>query len=101
MMIKTAEKKISKSEELEQDFWRFVELANEMPPQTADNMLIAYAYYKQATEGDVNVERPTENSSVIRTFKFDSWKQLEGMTKSQAKRKYIETITQMLVEGNH
>lgn len=78
--------------ELDKEFWEYVEIGNNMPPQTADNMLIAYAYFKQATEGDNNDPRPEQSSNVIQTFKYDAWKRLEGMPKEEAKSRYIRTI---------
>lgn len=84
-------------EEKEQDkeFWKFVEIGNSLPPQTADNMLIAYAFFKQATMGDNNNTRPHESSNVIETFKHDAWYRLQGMPKEVAKEKYIETIKKL------
>lgn len=85
-------------QELEQEFKKYVEIGNNMPPQSADNMLIAYGYFKQATEGDNIYERPTESSNVVQAFKYDAWKRLEGMPKHEAKIKYITTIKQFLKE---
>jgi len=82
--------------ELDKVFADHVQLGNSMPPQTADNMLIAYAYFKQASEGNNDHERPT-HSDVIRTFKHDSWKRLSGMDKNEAKNLYIKHI-KMLVD---
>ena len=80
----------------EKEFWQHVNIANNMPPQTADNMLIAYAYFKQATEGDNDADRPQQSSNVIQTFKHDAWKRLEGMPKEEAREKYIATIREFL-----
>jgi len=77
--------------DLDSVFEEHVRLGNSMPPQTADNMLIAYAYFKQASEGDNTHERPT-HSDVIRTFKHDSWKRLAGMDQIEAKKLYIKHI---------
>lgn len=85
--------------ELDKVFKEYVEIGNSMPPQTADNMLIAYAFYKQATEGDNIHERPTESSNVVQTFKHDAWKRLEGMPKDEAKERYISTIKTFLKES--
>lgn len=82
--------------DLEKEFWKFYDIGRNMPPQTADHMLIAYAYFKQSTEGDNNKERPQESSNVIETFKHDSWKRLSGMPKSEAQKKYIETIKELI-----
>ena len=82
--------------ELEKEFWKYVEVGNKLPPQTADNMLVAYAYYKQATVGDNANERPQQSSNVIQTFKHDSWERLEGMPKEEAMQRYIDTIKEFI-----
>ncbi len=82
--------------ELDKEFEKYVELGNNMPPQAADDMLIAYAYFKQATVGDNDTPRPTESSNVVQTFKYDAWKRLIGMPKEEAKRRYIQTIIELL-----
>ena len=84
--------------DLEEEFLKYVEIGNSMPPQTADNMLVAYAYFKQATEGDNEDLRPEESSNVIQTFKYDAWKRLEGMPQQEAKARYVSTI-KLLLEG--
>ncbi len=81
---------------LQEEFEKYVILGNKMPPQTADNMLIAYSFFKQATVGDNNEVRPQESSNVIQTFKHDAWKRLEGIPQEQAKVKYIELIKRLL-----
>tara|TARA_B000000441_G_C21500544_1_gene209153 strand:+ start:17 stop:295 length:279 start_codon:yes stop_codon:yes gene_type:complete len=81
--------------DLDTEFEKHVKIGADLPPQTADNMLIAYAYYKQATVGDVNVERPQQSSNVIQTFKYDAWKRLTGMDKDEAKKYYIDIIKKL------
>lgn len=83
------------SSDLDKDFEKYVEIGNAMPPQAADDMLIAYAYFKQATEGDVSGVRPTESSNVVQTFKYDAWRRLEGMPMIEAKKRYIKTIIEL------
>lgn len=83
------------SSNLDQEFEKYVELGNNMPPQGADDMLIAYAYFKQATVGDIDKDRPTQSSNVVQTFKYDAWRRLEGMPKDEAKRRYIQTIIEL------
>lgn len=84
---------------LEEQFWNMVKKGSEMPPQTADNMLIAYAYFKQATDGNNDNQRPQTSSNVIQTFKHDAWKRLQGMPQEEAKKKYIETIQKLMKES--
>jgi len=82
---------MSKSE-LEQEFLKYVEIGRDLPKQAPDVMLIAYGLYKQAIAGDNSETRPTENSDVVRTFMYDQWKRLEGMSTDEAMKKYIEFI---------
>jgi diazepam-binding inhibitor (GABA receptor modulating acyl-CoA-binding protein) len=83
------------SSDLDKEFEKYVELGNNMPPQAADDMLIAYAYFKQATVGDIDKDRPTESSNVVQTFKYDAWRRLEGMPSKEAKKRYIQTIIEL------
>ena len=83
------------SQELDKEFDKYVEIGNNMPPQAADDMLVAYAFFKQATEGDNETPRPTANSNVVQTFKYDAWKRLVGMPMEEAKKRYIETIIEL------
>ncbi|MDX5447795.1 MAG: acyl-CoA-binding protein [Bacteroidota bacterium] len=83
---------------LEEEFWNHVELGRQLPKQAPDKMLIAYGYFKQATEGDNDHERPTKNSDIVRTFMHDSWKRLEGMDKAEAMLNYIQFIKDILKE---
>ncbi len=81
---------------IEKEFLKFVEIGNNLPPQTADNMLIAYSFYKQALEGDNPHQRPNESSNVVETFKHDAWKRLEGMPKEEAMERYVTLIKSLM-----
>lgn len=81
---------------LEKLFNEYVSYANDMPTQTADNMLIAYGFFKQATEGDNNELRPSQSSNVVKTLKHDAWKRLHGIPVVEAKKKYIEHIKTLI-----
>ncbi len=81
--------------DLQEEFDKYVEIGNNLPPQGADDMLIAYSYFKQATVGDLDEPRPTESSNVVQAFKHDSWKRLQGMPKEEAMRRYIDTIKEL------
>lgn len=78
--------------DLQKEFDKYVEIGNNLPPQGADDMLIAYGYFKQATYGDLDEPRPTESSNVVQTFKHDAWNRLQGMPKEEAMQRYIKTI---------
>ena len=56
-----------------------------------------YAYYKQATVGDVTGKRP----GVLRLrdrIKFDSWSSMSGMSKDDAKIAYIKLVNNLQFE---
>tara|TARA_R110002073_G_scaffold53840_4_gene138889 strand:+ start:92935 stop:93186 length:252 start_codon:yes stop_codon:yes gene_type:complete len=70
--------------EFNKAFHRLSELKESLPP---DVMLKLYAYYKQATSGDIfsfNNEPDVRNA-----FKFNAWTQLNGMSQDEAKQEYI------------
>ena len=62
-------------------------------PEKPDNMTLLkiYALYKQASEGDVQGDRPGMMDFVARA-KFDAWAELKGQSSEQAMRAYIDLI---------
>jgi len=69
------------------------------PPISQDKMLLLYAYYKQAVFGDYK-ETPflNEFSNYIQTFKNNAWSQVIGISKNEAKKKYIELTIKIIEE---
>ena len=53
-----------------------------------DTMLKLYAYYKQATQGDITLSSDSE-TDLRNGFKFNAWAQLKGMSVEEAKIAYI------------
>ncbi|KAK4205611.1 putative fatty acid binding protein [Triangularia verruculosa] len=75
------------------------------PPPT-DRMRL-YGLYKQAMEGDVDgvMERPTMSTSPPGTSpdelsreqdKWDAWKSQKGLSKTEAKRRYVEALIETM-----
>lgn len=71
-----------------------------MRPPPADRLRL-YGLYKQAMEGDVDgvMERPSPATVGMRSEdlkremdKWDAWDAQKGLTKTEAKRRYIETL---------
>ena len=67
-------------------------MTEKLPP---DIMLKIYAYYKQATKGDL-MDEPSGNDAIRNAFKLNAWFQLRGLSERKAKQKYIETIEQII-----
>ena len=62
-------------------------------PERPDNMTLLkiYALYKQATEGDASGDRPGMTDFVGRA-KWDAWAALQGTSRAQAMRDYIDRV---------
>ena len=59
---------------------------------TNDQLKLIYAYYKQATIGNINIDRPKSLLKIKEKQKWDAWKSVENTTPEQAKIKYIDII---------
>lgn len=78
--------------ELEERFQKAQEVAKaqtERPDN--DTLLNLYAFYKQATVGDVEGDRPGFLDFVGQA-KYDAWERIAGMQADEAREKYIETV---------
>jgi len=60
-----------------------------------DDQLTFYKYYKQATVGDVNTSRPGLLDFVGKA-KWDAWKSVEGTSKEDAQKLYVEKLLKIL-----
>lgn len=56
-----------------------------------DTLLKIYSLYKQATVGDVTGDAPGGFDFVGRA-KYDAWKAIKGMSKTDAMRAYVKLI---------
>ena len=59
-----------------------------------EDLLFMYSHFKQATKGDCTGKRPGMMDMIARA-KFDSWKELAGMTTEIAQQKYIDKIEEL------
>ncbi|MDF2189201.1 acyl-CoA-binding protein [Paraflavitalea sp. CAU 1676] len=57
-----------------------------------DTLLQLYSLYKQATEGDVNVDPPANPFDFVSKAKFEAWSGLKGKTKETAMQEYINLV---------
>ena len=60
-----------------------------------ETLLQLYGLYKQATEGDVHVDPPSNPFDFVSRAKYDSWANLKGKTKELAMTEYIELIRKL------
>jgi diazepam-binding inhibitor (GABA receptor modulator, acyl-CoA-binding protein) len=66
-------------------------------PSKPDNetLLNIYSLYKQATEGDINIDPPSNMFDFVGKAKFDAWSKLKGVSSAEAMRQYINLITDL------
>eukprot|EP01027_Heterolobosea_sp_BB2_P001215 GEZU01001854.1.p2 GENE.GEZU01001854.1~~GEZU01001854.1.p2 ORF type:complete len:108 (-),score=46.50 GEZU01001854.1:126-449(-) len=64
------------------------------PELSQDQKLAFYAYYKQATIGKCNTERPGMFDFVGKA-KWDAWNKLGDMSKEEAMQKYIDLLNDL------
>lgn len=64
---------------------------------TNEELLELYAWFKQATVGDCNTARPGM-FDLKGKYKWDKWNGLQGTTKENAEKKYIETAKRLIAK---
>ena len=60
-----------------------------------ENMLKLYGLYKQATVGDVNIDRPGMFDMKGKA-KWDAWNKEKGKTTDAAKKEYVQEVLKYL-----
>ncbi len=65
--------------------------------QKPDNetLLQLYSLYKQATEGDINTEPPTNMFDFVNKAKHDAWSSLKGKSKEEAMEAYTNLVNKL------
>ncbi|RIJ42862.1 acyl-CoA-binding protein [Pontibacter oryzae] len=59
-----------------------------------DVLLKLYGLYKQASEGDVNTERPG-GFDFKNIAKWDAWKKQEGKSQDDARQEYVDFVNEL------
>jgi len=60
-----------------------------------ETLLKLYSYYKQATEGDVNTEAPSNPFDFVAKAKYEAWVSLKGTAKENAMNDYIYLVEKL------
>jgi acyl-CoA-binding protein len=66
---------------------------NEKPSNEV--LLQLYSLYKQATNGDVNTEPPSNPFDFVNKAKHDAWVSLKGKTKETAMQEYVDLVNKL------
>lgn len=78
--------------EAKQLFEEAVMKSRSLPNQSNENLLKLYGLYKQATEGDVNIEKPGNFFDIAGMAKFNAWEELKGLSKENAMQQYVNLV---------
>lgn len=78
--------------ELQKLFEESVQRSKSLPNQSNENLLKLYSLFKQAIEGDVNVEKPTNFFDFVSVAKFNAWETLKGISKEEAMQQHIDLV---------
>lgn len=60
-----------------------------------EDLLMLYALYKQATDGDNNTKKPGM-FDIKEQYKWKTWTDLKGTSADSARQKYIELVNKLL-----
>lgn len=81
---------------LDQQFERAQADTKTLTKRPSDTQLLdLYAFFKQGTEGDNTTSKPGM-FDIKGQFKWNAWKDKAGMSKEDAKQKYVDLVTGLL-----
>jgi acyl-CoA-binding protein len=60
-----------------------------------ETLLQLYSLYKQATEGDINVDQPSNPFDFVSRAKWDAWAALKSKSKETAMKEYVELVNKL------
>lgn len=82
--------------DLKQLFEKAAEESKELSDRPSnDTLLQLYSLYKQSTEGDVNVDPPSNPFDFVSRAKYEAWAGMKGKTKDVAMQDYIDLVNKL------
>lgn len=58
-------------------------------------LLKLYSLYKQATEGDVNTDPPSNPFDFVNKAKHEAWSALKGTSSESAMQEYVDLVNKL------
>ncbi|KAI7902459.1 acyl CoA binding protein-domain-containing protein [Cokeromyces recurvatus] len=65
-----------------------------LQPVVADKLQF-YGLYKQASEGDINIPKPSSRQ-IVDYAKWKVWSRMKGMSPIEAQKLYVDSLVQLL-----
>lgn len=82
--------------ELQQRFEQAVADSKTLSSKPSNDILLQlYSLYKQATEGDVHIEAPSNPFDIVGKAKYNAWEGLKGKSKEESMNEYIALVQQL------
>lgn len=82
--------------ELRQQFDQAVSDSKTLSDRPSQGTLLElYSLYKQASEGDVNVDPPANPFDFVAKAKYEAWQSLKGKSRDEAMSEYINLIMKL------
>ena len=82
--------------ELKEQFEAAAANSKSLPEKPSNDVLLQlYSLYKQSTEGDVNVETPSNPFDFVAKAKYTAWDELKGKSKETAMQEYVDLVTKL------
>lgn len=79
--------------ELTTQFQEAVAASKTLTEKPSNEILLQlYSLYKQATEGDVSGEAPSNPFDFVTKAKYMAWEELKGKTKEKAMEEYVALV---------
>ena len=69
--------------------------SKKLPEQSNESLLKLYSLFKQGTEGDCNIEKPSNMFDFKGIAKYNAWEELRGVKKEDAMQQYIDLVKQL------
>ena len=60
-----------------------------------NTLLMLYSLYKQATEGDVAGDAPSNPFDFVAKAKYNAWEKLKGTTADDAMQQYVDIVAKL------
>lgn len=82
--------------DLKEQFEQAVTESKSLPEKPGnDTLLQLYSLYKQASEGDINTDPPSNPFDFVAKAKYEAWAGLKGKSSTEAMTEYVELVKKL------
>ena len=82
--------------ELKEQFEKAVADSKSLNEKPDNNTLLQlYSLFKQATEGDINIDPPANAFDFVAKAKYTAWAELKGKSSGDAMNEYVNLVNKL------